>query len=164
MAIQGVPENQLSGLLAGLLSRKPEQKKDPAKTASVFRSVLDASEKSTLGHSVSNEPFSEGELAELLESVHSAGDALKKDANSVNIINYKKAVRDFIHLVVERSYDVSENTSGRNILKRKKYTSIAVIDEKLERLAADIMMAQRDKLDILARLDEIYGLLVDLLR
>jgi len=164
MAIQGVPDNHLSGLLAGLLNRKPEAKKETGKATAAFRTVLDASEQAAFTHSVANEPFNEAELAELLELVHASGDALKKDATPDNIVKYKKAVRDFIHLVVERSYELSENTSGRNILKRKKYTSIAVIDEKLERLAADIMMAQRDKLDILARLDEIYGLLVDLLR
>ncbi|HPE36778.1 MAG TPA: DUF327 family protein [Spirochaetales bacterium] len=80
------------------------------------------------------------------------------------IKGYKKAVRDFVHYVVERAYDVDEHVSGRSVLKRKKFTTVTVIDEKLERLAADVLSAQRDKLDILRRLDEIHGLLVDLLR
>ncbi|MBU0936232.1 MAG: YaaR family protein [Spirochaetes bacterium] len=164
MAKIGIPDNILTSLQAGFSGKKAEQKKEATKSKRVFGSVLDEARQAGYTHPVSDVPFTEAELAELLEAVHSTGDELKKDATPANIINYKKAVRDFIHQVVERSYDVCENTSGRNILKRKKYTSISVIDEKLERLAADIMMAQRDKLDILARLDEIYGLLVDLLR
>jgi uncharacterized protein YaaR (DUF327 family) len=65
---------------------------------------------------------------------------------------------------VERTYDVVEKSSGGNILKRKKFTTVVVIDERLERLAAEVLSAQRDKLDILRRLDEIHGMLVDLLR
>ena len=96
--------------------------------------------------------------------MHTAGDALRRDQNTENVKAYKKSVRDFVHYVVERAYTLEERTSGRNILKRKKFTSVAVIDEKLERLAAEVMSAQRDRLDILRRMDEIHGLLVDLMQ
>jgi len=66
--------------------------------------------------------------------------------------------------VVERAYGLVEKTSGGNILKRKKFTTVVVVDEKLERLAAEVLSSQRDRLEILRRLDEIHGLLVDLLR
>jgi hypothetical protein len=66
--------------------------------------------------------------------------------------------------VVERGLIVEENVSGRNVLNRKKFALIKVIDEKLERLALGILQTQKDQFDILARVDEINGLLVDLLR
>ena len=164
MAAIIVPDNQQVGLIARYQPPKAAKKKESTKTAGLFSRLLGSKQPESLTHPVSELPFTVAEIAQLLEAVHEAGDALKKDASSANIINYKKAVRDFIHQVVEQSYELNENTSGRNILKRKKYTNIAIIDEKLERLAADIMVAQRDKLNILAKLDEIYGLLVDLLR
>ncbi len=130
----------------------------------LFGKILETARKAEEDFSLAEIPFSEAAAAELLDSVHVSGDALKKDASTENIKAYKKAVRDFIHYVVESVYDLREQTSGRNILKRKKFTTVAVIDEKLERFAADIMSGQRDKLDILGRLEEIHGLLVDLLR
>jgi len=153
-----------TSLLSGLLNRKPEKRPGALKKAPAFGRLLETAQKAEEGPALADVPFSEAAAAELLDSVHVSGDALKKDASLENIKAYKKAVRDFIHYVVESVYETREQSSGRNILKRKKFTTITVIDEKLERFAAEIMSAQRDKLDILGRLEEIRGLLVDLLR
>jgi hypothetical protein len=163
MAKVELPDNLLAGLVPGLSGRKAEKKKEAAK-AGVFRSALREAEGAELTPAAEGAPFSEAEAAELLDSVHAAGEDLKKDPNGERVKAYKSAVRNFVHYVVERAYDVSEKTSGGNILKRKKFTTVVVIDERLERLAAEVLSAQRDKLDILRRLDEIHGLLVDLLR
>jgi uncharacterized protein YaaR (DUF327 family) len=40
---------------------------------------------------------------------------------------------------------------------------IQVVDQKLEQLAAGILTGQASQLELLARVDEIAGLLVDLL-
>ncbi len=153
-----------TSLISGLLNRKLEKKPGTAKKTLAFGRLLETAQKAEDLSALADIPFSELAATELLDSVHVSGDALKKDASKDNIKAYKKAVRDFIHYVVESVYETREQSSGRNILKRKKFTTITVIDEKLERFAADIMSGQRDKLDILGRLEEIHGLLVDLLR
>jgi uncharacterized protein YaaR (DUF327 family) len=48
--------------------------------------------------------------------------------------------------------------------KRKVYHLIQVVDQKLETLASGILSGQLRQLEILARLDEITGLLVDLMQ
>ncbi len=102
-------------------------------------------------------------LERLLDDVHSAGDLLKDKPLPDNIVAYKGAVRSFVKYVVDRAYDVSERTSGGNILKRKKFTQVQVIDQKLEQLAAGILGGQKSQLALLERIEEINGLLVDLL-
>lgn len=164
MAKIDLPENLVAGLIPGLTGRRPEKKRDAPKVAGTFKSMLHGAREAENSASLALEPYSEAEAAELLDAVHSFGEALRKDPNPEHIRAYKKAVRDFVHYVVENAYGLNEQTSGRNILKRKKYTTVVVVDEKLERLAADLMSTQRDRLDILRRLDEIHGLLVDLLR
>jgi len=109
-------------------------------------------------------PFSQEALETLLDEVHSAGDRLKENPGMELVAAYKKAVRDFLHYVVDKSYAVEQKTSGRSILKRNVYFNVSVIDESLERLAAEIIRNQRDKLEILRRIDEINGMLVDFLR
>lgn len=99
----------------------------------------------------------------LLDDVHSAGDLLKEKQLPDNIVAYKNAVRSFMKYVVDRSYTVTERTSGGNILKRKKFTQVQIIDQKLEQLAAGILSNQRDQLGLLGKIEEINGLLVDLL-
>jgi hypothetical protein len=49
-------------------------------------------------------------------------------------------------------------------LNNKKYTSIQVIDKKLEDLAAMLLRNQGQHIDMLSSLEEIKGLLIDLLQ
>lgn len=102
-------------------------------------------------------------LENLLDDVHSSGDALKTSLHPSNIIEYKKAVKLFLQYVIQNSYQVSNKTSGKNILKQKKFTQIVVIDEKLEKLTAEILINQKNQIALLAKIEEINGLLVDLL-
>ena len=71
-------------------------------------------------------------------------------------------MKAFITYAVQHSIAVEETTSGANILKRKRFTLVKVIDEKLEALAASVLAAQKEQLAILAQIDEINGLLVNL--
>jgi uncharacterized protein len=109
-------------------------------------------------------PPSEEALRVLLDDVHESGEILKDKPFPDAIKRYKAAVRNFLHYVVENGYTVEERVGGKNILKRKKLTLIQVVDRKLEQLAAGILAGQSSQLDILARVDEIAGLLVDLTR
>lgn len=102
-------------------------------------------------------------LEALLDDVHSAGDLLKDKQLPDNIVAYKNAVRSFVQYVVDRAYTVTERTSGGNILKRKKFTQVQIIDEKLEQLAAGILSNQKNQLGLLGKIEEINGLLVDLM-
>lgn len=102
-------------------------------------------------------------LESLLDDVHSSGDLLKEKPLPDSIVAYKNAVRSFIRYVVDRAYTVTESTSGGNILKRKKFTQVQIIDLKLEQLAAGILSNQRAQLGLLGKIEEINGLLVDLM-
>jgi uncharacterized protein YaaR (DUF327 family) len=127
---------------------------------------------------VMSAPVSEETVTRLLDEVHSAGDDLKKRPFPEEIKKYKQSVRMFMQYVVENGFTVEKKEGIPNYLKphfkrsgdpteRQKCNAFArlhVIDEKLERLAADIMAAQGVQLGILARIDEISGLLVDLIR
>lgn len=83
------------------------------------------------------------------------------------VLEYKGAVKNFLRYVVSHSLEteVKEGVKFTHPLKsQKRYTLIRVVDRKLEQLAAGIIQNQRRQLDILKAVDEIYGLLVDLLQ
>jgi uncharacterized protein YaaR (DUF327 family) len=109
-------------------------------------------------------PLSEDSLHELLDEVHSTGDALSRRPFPPEIKAYREAVRTFVHYVVENGYDTEEQISGTAVLKRKKFTLVRVIDSKLEGMASAILRGQLNQLEILEKLDEIKGLLVDLIQ
>lgn len=104
----------------------------------------------------------QAETAVLLDAVYEAGDRLKREQDTATLMAYKETVRRFLAAVVDRGLALDELTSGSNIMRRKRYTLVQVIDSKLQQLAAGMISAQRDQLDLLARVDEINGLLVDL--
>jgi uncharacterized protein YaaR (DUF327 family) len=121
---------------------------------------------------------SEAAVQELLDEVHGSGDELKKRPFPEEIKRYKRAVRNFLHYVVENSYGTEQQIGIPNSLKpgfrgprgspraleRKSYTVVQVVDQKLEQLAAGILAGQITQLEILTRINEITGILVNLLR
>ena len=100
--------------------------------------------------------------AALLDAVFETGDRLKRHQDGASLTAYRDAVRRFLGAVVQRGLGVEERTSGSTIMRRKRYTVVRVVDAKLEELAAGMAATQREQLDLLARVDEINGLLVDL--
>jgi uncharacterized protein YaaR (DUF327 family) len=123
-------------------------------------------------------PVSEETLDRLMDEVRSAGNDLRNRPFPDEILNYKKAVRNFMFYVVENGYQVQESTGVPKFLKpgfrgprgtpesqeRRVYVQVQVIDKKLEDMAAMILTSQMDQLELAARLEEITGLLVDLLQ
>jgi uncharacterized protein YaaR (DUF327 family) len=119
---------------------------------------------------------SEEVVQELLDSVRGAGDDLRKHPMPEEILRYKKAVRNFLHYVIENGYAVEEQEGIPNAQKpgykgslwdpaAKRATAfhvVQVVDHKLDRLAAEILTGQVSQLELLAKLEEITGLLVDL--
>ena len=100
----------------------------------------------------------------LLDDVHETGEALRRDPVFGPLNGYKKAVRRFLKYIIDNSLEAEEQLGIRNprTMQQKKYLMIRVVDEKLENLAAHVIKGQAEQLDVLRRIDEINGLLVDL--
>jgi len=110
--------------------------------------------------------FSHLNLEELLDDIHESGDFLKDSPTLQNVKIYKRAVSKFLRFIVKNSLE-TEISAGSNfnpLKKQKKYTIIRIVDEKLERLAAGVLQNQSDKLFILEKIEEINGLIVNLLK
>ncbi|MFP4179666.1 MAG: YaaR family protein [Spirochaetaceae bacterium] len=107
----------------------------------------------------------EADIEELVDDVHEQGESLKERPTYENIRNYKESVKKFLSYVVSRTLEVETREGGKfnPLKKQRKYTLVKIIDEKLEHLAAGIMQNQRAQLDILKKVEEINGLVVDLL-
>lgn len=102
-------------------------------------------------------------LEELLDEVHETGEILVENQSLEIIKRYRRAVRSFLDYVVSNMLAVEEQTSGSNILRRKRFTQVKIIDGRLERLVAEVLQNQGKQLDLLEKIDEIRGLLVDLI-
>ncbi len=85
------------------------------------------------------------------------------NVNTDTINEYKAAVRAFVNFAVNNALDVKSIISGGlNPLKQRNYVIVKVINKKIEKLTNELLFNQLEKFQILERLDEIKGLLVDL--
>jgi len=144
----------------------PEKKKAGKKDKTQRRTFSQLVESAAHGEGPEQEDVSGSAdrrgIQELLDGIFASGDALKKSPTMDTIKEYRQKVKDFVKYVVQNSVRVEETTSGANILKRKRFTLIRVIDERLDALAAQVLSGQKDQLSILAQIDQINGMLVDL--
>ncbi|AIN93309.1 YaaR family protein [Treponema putidum] len=102
-------------------------------------------------------------LALLQDDVYSSGANLADNVNTETITKYKQAVKKFVRFAVSHSLDAKAVTSGGlNPLKQRNYVIVKVIDEKIDKLTQELLFNQLEKLQILAKLDEIKGLLINL--
>jgi len=125
-----------------------------------------------------NLPASEETVNNLMDDVRDTGDRLLNSPLPEEILQYKQAVRNFINYVVNNCYSKERGEGipnkhrpsflGRRNTpegeKRHPYVKIQVIDKKLEDLAAMLLTSQGRQLDLLSRLEEIKGLLIDLMQ
>jgi uncharacterized protein YaaR (DUF327 family) len=123
-------------------------------------------------------PVSEDTVNLLMDEVRSTGDTLQSRPFPEEIMRYKQAVRNFINYVVQNAYSLdyekgipkflTPGFSGQRgtpeAMSQKRYAKITVIDKKLEDLAAMLLSNQMRQLELTSRLEEIRGLLVDLLQ
>jgi len=123
-------------------------------------------------------PASDDTVNALMDDVRDAGDILKSRPLPEEIMRYKQAVRNFINYIVRNVYSLNyeegllnkykPSYKGRRTApgadKFQMHTKISVIDKKLEDLAAMLLSNQKYQLELVSRLEEIKGLLVDLLQ
>ncbi|GHU29880.1 hypothetical protein FACS1894172_01930 [Spirochaetia bacterium] len=138
------------------------KKSAPASKSRFFRIFERAEESAAVSEAGADPPLSEDTIQNLLDEIHSAGDDLRNRPFPEEIRRYKQAVRNFLYKIVKNGYTTHRQISGINLAKRKRFTLVQVVDQKLEQLAAGIMAGQITQLNILARLEEIKGLLVDI--
>jgi len=125
-----------------------------------------------------NLPASEEAVSQLMDEVRDAGDSLKHRPLPEEIMRYKQAVRNFINYIIQNVYSkeyeeglpafLKPGFKGKRgtpeAMEGKQYVKIQVIDKKLEELASMLLHSQARQLELTSRLEEIKGLLVDLLQ
>lgn len=103
------------------------------------------------------------ELNELLSEVEHFGAEFEKKLTIDSLLKYKGAVshlmRSFIDKGLElKKIDIFASGTGRDI-----YTIIKKVDSKLDEMTRKFLADQKDRLSVLTIIDEIRGLLLDVL-
>lgn len=102
------------------------------------------------------------DLVQALEEVDEYARRLKESPVYENLLRYKGKVRAVLRYLVQQSYVVTESSFYDPTGRRRLLMMVESIDQKLEELTRDFLNDQTGSLDLVSRLDEIRGLLLDL--
>lgn len=102
----------------------------------------------------------------LKDELDMAGDELKLRQNLETMEKYRKKVSQFMKYIVKINYNFittreqKKLRSGRVI---KPMYQIQIINQKLNQLASEMMILHGANLNLLAKVEEIQGLIIDLM-
>ncbi len=158
-----IESDGLSGYRPGERTRRGRDTRPGERTEAIFPSLFEQQVEAHNPVLPDAAPLESLEEAhEMLDRIHQLGDQLSREQTFSRLREYREAVRGFLGRVVASGVGIEEHTSGTNVLNRKRFTLIRVIDQRLDRLAAGMVQTQQSQLELLRKVEEIQGLLVDL--
>ena len=99
----------------------------------------------------------------MMEEIVMQGDKIVKRMDVRDMRRYRTLIKDFMNEIVNRSHKFSRENFLDRRGRHRVYDIIRLVDEKLDELAQALVSEECDKIAILAKVDEIRGLLLDIL-
>ena len=99
----------------------------------------------------------------MLQEIVMQGDKIVKRMDVRDMRRYRTLIKDFMNEIVNRSHKFSRENFLDRRGRHRVYGIIRLVDEKLDELAQALVSDECDKIAILAKVDEIRGLLLDIL-
>ena len=101
-------------------------------------------------------------LTAMMEEITRQGEKLSKHRDIRDMKRYRALIKDFMNEIVTRSH----NFSRENFLDRKGrhrvYGIVRLVDKNLDELAQALLADEQDDIEILDKIGEIQGLILDL--
>ncbi len=102
-------------------------------------------------------------LSVLLDDIEKEGKKISKHMDVRDMKYYRSLIQQFMNEIVSRSHKFSRENFLDRRGRHRVYGIIKLVDENLDLLAAELLKAEKDHLFILSKIDEIRGLLLDIL-
>ena len=102
-------------------------------------------------------------LGQMMKEIIQHGDKLAKRMDIRDMKKYRGLIKDFMNEVVNRSHKFSRQNFLDKRGRHRVYGIVKLVDKNLDELATELMKDEKDHVAILARIDEIKGLLLDIL-
>ena len=98
-----------------------------------------------------------------MEEITGQGEKIKKRRDITDMRKYRSLIKDFMNEIVNRSHKFSRENFLDRRGRHRVYGMIRLVDEKLDALAEELIKDEQDALMIMGSIDEIRGLLLDIL-
>jgi len=128
----------------------------------ILTSTAHSTSKSNTSSSNFQVSIIESTLSVLLKEVEREGNIFKKNPTIRGLKRYQEKVKEFMNSVVKNMYEKKDFKGQKDKRSMKVYTLIDEVNKRLKSMAENFLTAHEDVITILAKLDEIKGLLIDL--
>ncbi len=101
-------------------------------------------------------------LSGLMSDIEKQGKRLAEHMDIRDMKKYRSLVKEFVNEVVNRSHKFSRENFLDRRGRHRVYGMVKLVDKNLDDLATALVADEKDHMDILGRVDEIRGLLLDI--
>ena len=118
--------------------------------------------KFTLISSIEEAGLSE-RLSVMMQEITMQGEKLGKHMDVRDIKHYRRLIQEFMNEIVNRSHKFSRENFLDRRGRHRVYGMIKRVNVVLDELAGELIKEEKDTLAILSKVDEIRGLLLDII-
>nr|WP_275901144.1 YaaR family protein [Paenibacillus periandrae] len=109
-----------------------------------------------------NEGANQEQLQRILQEIHMQGDRLSKSMTVRELRQYKLLVMRFLEETVRRGVQLRDTRGWDRRGRSKRYKLLEEVDQELLTLADDMLESEQGRIDILHKIGEIRGMLINL--
>ncbi|BCB01901.1 YaaR family protein [Bacillus sp. KH172YL63] len=102
------------------------------------------------------------ELNKLLGTIEDAGNRLAKSRTFRDLAKYKTLVKKFVREAVDFGMDLKQSHTWNQYGEGRKLNIVETIDQELVGLTEDVLDKEKKSIDLLGKIGEIKGLLINL--
>jgi hypothetical protein len=102
-------------------------------------------------------------LTLMMENITAHGKRLGKHMDVRDMKRYRTLIKEFMNEIVSRSHEFSRENFLDRKGRHRVYGMVRLVDEKLDELAQELLQDEKDNIAILSKIDEIRGILLDIL-
>ena len=101
-------------------------------------------------------------LRTMMSDITEQGNRISKHMDIKDMKRYRELVKGFMNEITSRSHQFSRENFLDRRGRHRVYGIIKLVDRNLDDLAAELMKEEKDHLAIVAKIDDIWGLLLDI--
>lgn len=102
-------------------------------------------------------------VSALVNEIFEQGKKISKKTDIRDMRRYRELIKSFLNEVVYRSHQFSRENFLDRRGRHRVYGIVKLIDQNLDELAEELLKEEKDNLLILNKVDEIRGLLLDII-
>ena len=121
----------------------------------------DSSFKFTLISNIEEKDLQE-KLGSMMEQITEQGEKIPKHMDIKDMRKYRELVKGFLNEVVNRSHKFSRENFLDRRGRHRVYGIVKLVDKNLDELAGELVKEEKNHLEIVGRIDDIRGLLLDI--